>query len=563
MRFLDNRKVLTKGLAAVLVVCAAAIMGGITALRSMNQSSTIYESIVNNDDPARVDLARANRTVSHVGLLCFRLILSATEPAIHQSVRSQLTETLEKYDAYMQHAAAAFPDFADEIKALQERIRDVVKEAEPAIAAATHEDLPESRRIIRGSLIPVYTQLQSDLSALNEKISASLEKTKQAARDNAAAGRQRSIAILAVGTVLGLGFAVYVLLVGIARPVTRLSRAVNEVADGHYSITVPGIGRRDEIGELAGSVDILKQNSARARQLEDEAKAREHQMAADRRKATLDLANTFEQAMSGIAGSVAHAATDMQSSAQELGRIAHQTSEQAQSAASGSQQTTGNVQTVAAATEELTSSVGEISRQVTEASRISERAVHEARATDQTVQGLADAARKIGDVVQLINEIASQTNLLALNATIEAARAGEAGKGFAVVASEVKTLATQTAKATDDISAQIGNIQSETDRAVQSIKGISETIEQVNRISAQIAAAVEEQDAATKEISRSVQEAATGTRVVSDNIDKVNTGITATNNAANGLRTTANTVAQQGQQLKQELDKLLAHLRAA
>lgn len=195
-----------------------------------------------------------------------------------------------------------------------------------------------------------------------------------------------------------------------------------------------------------------------------------------------------------------------------------QASQQAMSAASASEQASGNTQSVAAGAEELAASVGEISQQVHRALQITSRAVEQASATSTVVAGLAAAAQRIGDVVGTISGIASQTNLLALNATIEAARAGAAGKGFAVVASEVKALAEQTAKATQSIGNQIAETQAAANQAAASIAGIGDTISQVNEISSSISTAVEQQAAVAQEMSLNMQSMTSAVSEISQNV---------------------------------------------
>jgi len=166
-------------------------------------------------------------------------------------------------------------------------------------------------------------------------------------------------------------------------------------------------------------------------------------------------------------------------------------------------------------------------------------------------------------VVSLITNIASQTNLLALNATIEAARAGEAGKGFAVVASEVKNLANQTAKATEEISAQIIAMQQVTGGAVEAIQGIGQIIGSINDVTTNIASAVEEQTATTGEIARNVQQAAQGTAEVSSNIVQVTQVSAQTGASAGQVLGAAKELAQQSENLRQEVERFLAGIRTA
>ena len=264
-----------------------------------------------------------------------------------------------------------------------------------------------------------------------------------------------------------------------------------------------------------------------------------------------------------VVGSVAAAATEMESTSQALSTNAEQTARQASVVAAASEEASTNVQTVASATEELSSSIREIGEQVVQSATIAGKAVEETEKTNTTIEGLAEAAQKIGDVVNLINDIASQTNLLALNATIEAARAGDAGKGFAVVASEVKILANQTAKATEEIASQIGTMQTVTNEAVGAIGGIATIIGEINEIANSISAAVEEQGAATQEITRNVQQAADGTQEVSTNITGVNEAASQTGAAAQQLLEASGGLAKEGEELRGEVDKFLDNLGVA
>src|SRR5438105_10494442 len=266
-------------------------------------------------------------------------------------------------------------------------------------------------------------------------IRAEAERSNATVRENIQ--RRMGISILLIAfAVLGVGF-----FIGrsVSKPLSAMTAAMVDLAKGNLGVVLPGLGRTDEIGEIAQAVEAFKVNAEQKARNEAEAKIKQDQLAAQQRKADMiKLADEFEGAVGEIVETVSSASTELEASASTLTSTAERAQELTTMVAAASEEASANVQSVASATEELSSSVTEISRQVQESARMASDAVGQARATTDRVSELSKAASRIGDVVELINTIAGQTNLLALNATIEAARAGEAGRGFAVVASEVK-----------------------------------------------------------------------------------------------------------------------------
>jgi methyl-accepting chemotaxis protein len=372
---------------------------------------------------------------------------------------------------------------------------------------------------------------------------------------------QEMVAGLAV--LLGLAIA-FLIARGIIRPLSGLTAGMKELAGGNFGVILPGLDRKDEVGDMAQAVEAFKVKAEERARDEAETKIKQDEVLARQRKAEMArMADDFEGAVGRIVETVSSASRELEVSASTLTSTAARSQELSTTVAAASEEATANVQSVASATEELSSSVNEIGRQVQESARMASDAVGQARGTTERVSELSKAASRIGDVVELINTIAGQTNLLALNATIEAARAGEAGRGFAVVASEVKALAEQTAKATGEIGQQIAGIQAATQESVSAIKEISGTIERLSEISSTIAAAVEEQGAATQEISRNVQQAAHGTQQVSSNIADVQRGANETGSASSQVLSAAQTLSVDSSRLKSEVSKFLNSVRAA
>jgi methyl-accepting chemotaxis protein len=364
-----------------------------------------------------------------------------------------------------------------------------------------------------------------------------------------------------------------------------LADTMEKLRDGFYDVTVPNVGRGDEIGAMARATESFRENLLRMRTLEVERKEAEARAAADKKsaderealqqkaaeekaarekKAAMQgLAGQFQAAIGNIVDSLSSASTELEAAAGTLTRTAEVTQRLSCVVADASSQASHNVQSVAAATDQMTSSVNEISRQMQESSEIAAQAVTQASKTDGRMVALSQSAGRIGDVVKLITAIAEQTNLLALNATIEAARAGEAGRGFAVVAQEVKALAAQTAKATEEIGSQIAGMQAATQESVAAIKEICGTIGRISEISSTISNALDGQGLATEEIARNAGAAARSTTEVASNITEVNRGAGDTGSASARVLSSAQSLSRQSTRLRAEVEKFLQTVRAA
>jgi methyl-accepting chemotaxis protein len=565
---------ISSGLGVLLV--AAMVMGELrsnAATREMDAGKTAQQTIARDAVNTKASLRGMQ-----VGVRDLRLASSSTD--------------LQKANDYLAARFKSANQFADEmlklsrssenrariekLKALAadywkgaQQIASVRREA--IEAASTGSDAAakvtklneEAVRIARDVTLPMAAELEALANQVEDFAKHRVEEEIAMAAQEMASAEHVSLTVGLCTILLLIGTCIFSHFT-ISRPMRALSVSMDELAGGNFAVVLPGLGRKDELGAVAGAVEKFKIVSEQKAHEEAEAKIRQDQVAAQQRKREMaKLADSFEAAVGEIVETVSSASTELEASAGTLTSTAERAQGTTTTVAAASEEASTNVQSVASATEELSSSVNEISRQVQESARMATEAVDQARSTNDRVSELSKAAARIGDVVELINTIAGQTNLLALNATIEAARAGEAGRGFAVVASEVKALAEQTAKATGEIGQQIAGIQAATQESVNAIKEISGTIERLSEIASTIAAAVEEQGAATQEISRNVQQAAHGTQQVSANITDVQRGASETGSASAQVLSAAQSLSRDSNRLKLEVGRFLESVRAA
>jgi methyl-accepting chemotaxis protein len=377
-------------------------------------------------------------------------------------------------------------------------------------------------------------------------------------------GRNRALLLtVAVASLLAAaGIGVFYVQRRLVRRLTSVGEAMHRLSSGDTDLSVAAAADRDEIGEMARSLEVFRAAEIERRSFAEQQTAEQSKQRA-RAEAVERMIDSFRGNVTQVFNAVAENVTRMERTAHTLSGIAARAGEQAHSASSSSQQTSANVHGVASAAEELGASIREISQQATQAKGVVDRAAAITMSADRQVGQLSSGATRIGDVVKLIRSIAEQTNLLALNATIEAARAGDAGRGFSVVASEVKTLASQTAKATEEIGTQIAAIQAATTEAVQAIRSIGTVMDDISGFTATIAAAVEEQSVSTQEIARNVHEAATGTTDLVASVTTVTAAIEDTNRSASEVLEVSQALSQQSGTMRKEIDAFLQRVSAA
>ncbi len=554
------RAKLIAGFGLVLIITAGLGLFTMQRMASMNSAA---EEVRATYLPSLVVINELTNSVQRLRIKENRTILS-TDPAERRAGEKEMTDLSaafarqrKSFDALMDKGEET--DRFRQIDALWSQYWPL---HERMMAAAASNENDKATGILKSEMTKPFVDL-TDL--LDREIDYNRDTALKIADGGAELYRQTwNTAAVVVGlatlATLIIGFG---LVRGISVPLGSMTAAMRALAGGNKAVEIPGVGRGDEIGSMAATVQVFKTNMIEADRLREETERLKVSAETERRTGMLRLADNFEAGIKGVVNSVASQATEMQSSAAAMTHTAEQATQQATAVAATVEEASANVQTVASSAEELSASVREIGQQVEHSSKIAGQAVIEADKTNTTVEGLAKTAQRIGDVVQLIETIAGQTNLLALNATIEAARAGDAGKGFAVVASEVKSLANQTAKATEEIRAQISEIQGATGQTVEAIRSIGATIRQMSEIATSIASAVEEQGAATREIATNVQQAAQGTSDIATNIEGVSHSASETGAAAAQVLSAAGELSKQSETLRRDVDEFLATVRAA
>jgi methyl-accepting chemotaxis protein len=557
-------KILSKILLLLSLLALVSLGATVFATGKMRYIDDTYGDLIDGPGRANLAIARANRNLVYLNRSIYRLITEITEDR-SQSATKEISDSREFFNKQIKTAVGAMPSKAAEIGQIGARVNlaldGVCAETIKLANSTKAEDKSRAATHMHETCDPVLNESMEEISVLTNQILKVNDKASEEAQTVTNATIRNSYILILGGLAIVMLLVATLVVRWITRPLSRLTDGMKQLADGNFGVVLPGLRRKDEVGEMAQAVETFKVKAGQKARSEAEVQKVGQDLLARRQEEIDQLIGFFGRSMSGSFKSLSATSADMSRTSTSLESAAQTTGSQAVLVLGEVGQTSLNIQTVAAASQELSASISEIGRQAGESARGSTAAMQQAEAVVVKVEELRHAAAEIGNVVKLINTIAGQTNLLALNATIEAARAGEAGRGFAVVAGEVKALAEQTAKATSDIAHQVASIQGATSGVAEAIQEISGTIRSVNETAVAIATAVEQQGAATQEIARSIESVTANAASVTRSMEQVQGAVEATTGSAAEVKRTTEALSVDTGILSTEVEEFLSSLR--
>ena len=416
-----------------------------------------------------------------------------------------------------------------------------------------------------------FTTLETELAVLGEAIAAqSVASGREARAENTLLIKVLIGAAVVVSAVM---FAVATLIArSVTRPLLRVKAAIGDVAQGLLDLPVADADRRDELGEIAQALNVLRSKLLTARDMEnDRQESTQRQVVGELSIGLRNLANgiltrpievefgadyeTLRHDYNQTLDRLHQTITQVIMAAQQIRGRSVEISQAADDLSKRTENQAATLEETAAALDQLTASVKAAADGAREVERIVRSARSEAEESGSVVRGAVEAmtgieksSGQISTIIGVIDDIAFQTNLLALNAGVEAARAGDAGRGFAVVASEVRALAQRSSDASREIKMLISTsaqlVTTGVDAVGQAGKALASIVTRVAHIStlvSDIAAAAAQQSSGLAEVNIGVTQ-----------LDQV-----AQNNAA--MVEESATASRALQQEAQRLDQLVSH----
>jgi methyl-accepting chemotaxis protein len=560
MSWLNNLKI------AVKVGLIVALMGLVTIwtayfangrLKTIEQSS---KDLVMRVDVANIESVRAARRADIYVSFAFQLAAETSEGGKAKYLALN-AESRKIFEETMAGVLRSLPEHAGLIEPVIAGYRHAFEVCDPAVRYAastvTAEDKILAAQRLKAECVSVIEEQSQLRGKMNVDLVAYAAKAAEQLTQQADSTTLTVWISTAMSLLVGLAVAQWIGIAGLSAPIGRLKAVMEAYARDDLAPDVPGVGRRDELGGMAGALQVFKSHMIEAARLRAEQAEIEKSQQQARLAAVQNMAEAIERETRAAVDNVSAGTERMAANAVRMSESAVTLAKNSNSVATAAEQALANSRTLNEAASQLTTSIAEISTQVNSSRALTVEAVTASTKAQAVIAKLSEAAGKVGAVTSLISEIAGQTNLLALNATIEAARAGEAGRGFAVVASEVKSLAEQTAKATSEIAQQITEIQQATQESVASISAIGEVIRNVEANASTTASAIERQNVVTREISQTVEESSASSREVAAQIADVSNEATETGRRATEIRDGAAEIAGNVESLRTTLVRVV------
>jgi methyl-accepting chemotaxis protein len=310
----------------------------------------------------------------------------------------------------------------------------------------------------------------------------------------------------------------------VTQPLQTIQGAMLKLASGDFEVVLPGLDRKDEMGDVANAVEQFKLLAIqRSRQEADEILSRQKEAAETQaRTAEGQAAAAAEQAraleglgqglnklsdgdlafrlpedfprayvkiredFNGAIDKLQDTLTAIVESTREVSNASAEISTSTTDLSQRTEEQAASLEETSASMEEIAATVKQNAENAQRANALTQGACEVAGRGEavvaEAVTAMAEieqSSGKISDIISVIDEIARQTNLLALNAAVEAARAGEAGRGFAVVASEVRSLAQRSSQAAKDIKDLIVNSSGQVQTGVELVNRAGQTLQEI------------------------------------------------------------------------------------
>ncbi len=553
MRFFNNLRIKNKTIVSFTLVLVVAVGLGLYAIERLQVIGTQVNNVEQNVE-IFPQLAAMSNASNRLLALAGRMILA--DPGTAPAIAAQEDDLRKDYASqWTSYAPTMDPgeETADGNQ-INGGFTQLSADASRIAQDISSGNIADAKSTLTGNMESAFQTFHTGM--VNDLTYQVNEARRFADAANAAQATSRlGIIIVLVVMLAIIVWVIWLMVAAIAAPIASMTDVMRRLAAQDTKVEIPGIGRGDEIGAMAGAVQVFKDNAIERVRLQSDAVTL--QQTVDRRRQEAQAASdaiaqaqkeVVDALKSGLAALAAGNLTAriscvlapeyeslkfdfnaaMESLQKTMGSIASNTmgvkagaaeiTRASDDLARRTEQQAASLEQTAAALDQITATVDKTAEGAKSARDLVAAARQDAEASGNVVSetvaamaGIETSSREIGNIIGVIDEIAFQTNLLALNAGVEAARAGEAGRGFAVVATEVRALAQRSADAAREIKMLISTSGTQVGTGVKLVgdtgKALARIVEQVSRLNGlvmDIAASAQEQATALGQVNSAV-----------------------------------------------------------
>lgn len=348
--------------------------------------------------------------------------------------------------------------------------------------------------------------------------------------------RNKALTVLGV-ILIALCASAFFIVRSVTKPMDAVRARMASMAEGDTDSDIPLSEAKNELGDMARTLQIFRDALVQQKAMEAEQKAQTAQqndvvqtlshhlstLSKGDLTAKIDTAfpseyeilrtdfnaslDTLSQTITDVVDSsksIHNGATEISHASDDLSQRTENQAATLEETAAALDDLTRSVKSTADGARDVESSMDEAKKEAAESGEV-------VRSTVTAMTEIEQSSAHISQIISVIDDIAFQTNLLALNAGVEAARAGDAGRGFAVVASEVRQLAQSSSEAANEIKSLISDSSKHVERGVvlvgqtgEALNKIVDRVVHVSEMVTRIAEGASEQSLSLGEINAGV-----------------------------------------------------------